>query len=130
MKSTCEEVGYLEIMEIVYFFLLALAVYPSSEASVPPKIAAIVVPETSVGSDATLVCTLGSGTKPVQFSWTKDGKEVSSQIITNQQTMSTVIIPVVKNEDKGRYSCLVKSSFGEDIKSADLIVSGQLIVSQ
>ena len=117
------------MMEFVYYLVLVLAALTSSEASVPPKIAGIMASEATVGGDATLVCTLSSGTKPVQFSWTKDGKAVSSNIITTIQTTSTIVIPIVKTEDKGRYTCSVKSSFGEDTKSADLIVSGQLIFS-
>ena len=117
-------------MELVYFFLLVMVVLKLSEASIPPEIGGLMVMKAMVGGDTTLVCTLASGTKPVQFLWTKDGKEVPSNIITNQQTMSTVIIPVVKNEDKGRYTCSIKSSFGEDTKSAYLVVSGQLLVLQ
>ena len=100
-----------------------------SEASIPPKIAAVVVPESPVGSEATLICSLASGTKPVHFSWNKDGHEVPSKLITNQPTLSTLVIPVVKSDDRGRYTCFVKSSFGEDSKSADLFVSGQLFLT-
>ena len=118
------------MIAILSFSILVMAVVSSSEASAPPKIVGFIVPETSVGEDATLVCTLGSGTKPVKFSWTKDGQELPSNIVTHTQASSTVYIPVVKSQDHGKYSCRVKSSFGEDSKSADLVVSGKLILSQ
>jgi hypothetical protein len=102
-----------------------IAFFSPARSSAPPEIAAIVVPKTTVGSTATLVCALGSGTQPVQIIWYKDGQKVPSSFITNQPTLSNVVIPVVKSQDRGRYSCTIKSSFGEDTKSADLIVSGE-----
>ena len=111
--------------EFIGFLVLSIIVVPVSEASVPPKIALFGVPETSVGSEATLFCSLGSGTKPVIFTWTKDGRNLPSKLVTNTQTSSTLVIPVVKIEDRGRYTCRVKSSFGEDSKSADLVISGE-----
>jgi hypothetical protein len=110
---------------MILVVVLNMAVMSSARASIPPKIAAIVVPETTLRSTATLVCALGSGTQPVQFVWYKDGQEAPLSLITNQPTSSTLVIPVVKSQDRGRYSCTIKSSFGEDTKSADLIVSGE-----
>ena len=99
------------------------------EASVRPEIAGLLVPKATVGAEVTLICSLASGTKPVQFRWMKDRKEVPSSLITNQATssFSSLVINSVKTEDRGRYSCLVKNAFGEDSKSADLIVTGQSI---
>ena len=111
---------------VVSLVLLVFSVFWSSEASTQPEIAGIVIPKTKIGSEATLICSLASGTKPVHFSWSKDGQEVPSKLMTNQPTSSILVIPVVKSGDRGRYTCFVKSSFGEDSKSADLVVSGQL----
>ena len=99
------------------------------KASVRPEIAALVVPKATVETEVTLHCLLASGTKPVQFRWTKDRKEVPSSLISNQATssFSSLVINSVKTEDRGKYSCLVKNAFGEDSKSADLIVTGQSI---
>ena len=113
---------------ICVFILIVFIIMSRSEATIPPKIAVVVVPESSVGSEATLICSLASGTKPVHFSWIKDGHEIPSKLMTNQPTSSTLVIPVVKSEDRGRYTCFVKSSFGEDSKSADLVVSGQFSI--
>ena len=107
---------------------LVMEVVSLTDASVPPKIALFGVPETSVGSEATLFCFLGSGTKPVKISWTKDGQELPSNIVTHTQVSSTVYILVFKSQDRGKYSYRVKSSFGEDSKSADLVVSGKLLL--
>ena len=110
---------------VVTFLLLSMMSIPRSDASVPPTIRLLDIPETSLGSEGTLICSLGSGTKPVQFAWARDGLQLHSKHVTNTQTSSTLVIPVVKIEDRGRYTCRVKSSFGEDSKSADLVVSGQ-----
>ena len=115
-------------MEVICILFLIVLTVSRLEASVRPKIAAVVVPESSAGSEAILICSLASGTRPVQFSWIKDGHEVPSKLITNQPTSSTLVIPIVKSDDRGRYTCLVKSSFGEDSKSADLFVSGQFSI--
>ena len=130
LESFCIELGFWNhgIMRSGSsgIFILIIVVASSSEASVPPKISGFMVPETSIGSETILMCTLGSGTKPVKFSWTKDGQELPSNIVTHTPASSTVYIPVVKSQDRGKYSCRVKSSFGEDSKSADLVVSGKL----
>jgi hypothetical protein len=103
----------------------------SSRASVAPKIRMFDVPETSVGSEATLLCSLGGGTKPVYFSWTKDGKGVPENLVVHHEDKgySTVFLKSVKSQDHGRYTCHVKSSFGEDSKSADLVVIGETLVN-
>ena len=103
----------------------------SVEASVRPEIAALVVPKATVGAGATLVCTSNAGTNPVQFHWTKDGKDIASNLIVHHPSAgySTVVMTSVKTDDRGRYSCLVKNAFGEDSRSADLIVTGQSIPS-
>ena len=112
------------------FLLLAIQVsLIRVEASVRPEIAALVVPKGSVGAKTTLLCTVSSGTEPLQFHWSKDGKSVPANLITNHvgASFSSLVINSVKTEDRGRYSCLVKNAFGEDSKSADLIVTGQSI---
>jgi hypothetical protein len=84
------------------------------------------VSDTSIGGEATILCYLASGTKPVQFIWAKDGEDVNSQFVTSLQTSSTLVIPTARIEDRGRYTCKVKSPFGEDVKSADLVIKGEL----
>jgi hypothetical protein len=115
------------MVRFVSSFLVVFLSIHFTTSSVPPKIRVFDVPETSVGADASLMCSLGSGTKPVHFTWTKDGNEIQSSHITTLQASSTLVIPVVKLEDRGRYSCSIKSSFGQDIKSADLVVSGEYL---
>jgi hypothetical protein len=110
-------------LSLLVFFLL-----PLTRASIPPKIKILEVPKTSIGGEATLFCSLDSGTKPVQFIWTKDGVELSPSLITSHQTSSTIFITPIKLRDKGRYTCSVRSSFGEDKRSGDLIVSGKDVI--
>jgi hypothetical protein len=115
-------------MKTVLSYLLSVSMIISvTRASLPPKIRHLEVPKASIGGEALLVCSLDSGTKPIQFIWTKDGKEVSSNLVTNIQTISTVAIPVVKIQDRGIYTCKAKSTFGEDVKSANLVISGELL---
>ena len=112
---------------IVPFALAFVAIMASSNASIPPKIRLLDIPETLVGSEATLLCSLGSGTKPVQFRWTKDGKEVDHSLVVHHHNAgySTIVMKDVELQDRGRYTCDVKSSFGEDSKSGDLIINGE-----
>ena len=113
-------------MKAVAFTLAFIAIISSSRASVPPKIAFLGIPETSIGSEATLLCSLGSGTKPIQFRWTKDGKEVDHSLVIHHEEKgySTIFIKSVNLQDRGRYTCYVKSSFGEDSKPGDLVING------
>ena len=114
-------------MRGVVFILANIVIMKSSEASVPPKIRMFDIPETSVGSEATLLCSLGSGTKPVQFRWTKDGKEVDHSFVIHHEEKgySTIFIKSVSLQDRGRYTCHIKSSFGEDFKSGNLVINGE-----
>lgn len=114
-------------MRVAFLMLCITVFFSPSRSSSPPIIAAIVVPQSSVGDETTLLCSLGGGTKPVHFSWTKDGKDVPSSLVVphHESGFSSVILKNVKPQDQGTYTCHVKSSFGEDSKSAHLAVSGE-----
>ena len=114
-------------MRGIVFILASVVIMKSSEASAPPKIRLLDIPETSVGSETTLLCSLGSGTRPVKFTWSKDGQDVDPNLVIHHEkkVYSTIFINSVKLEDRGRYTCRVESSFGEDSKSGDLVINGK-----
>lgn len=112
-------------VRVTYGVMLAMLIV-SSEGSVPPRIATLVVPKTSAGEEAVLFCSLDSGTRPINFIWTKDGQEVTSYLVNSLQTSSNLVIPVVKPDDRGQYTCKAKSAVGEDEKSAYLVITGEL----
>lgn len=115
----------IEQMEKLTCLVSFLVLIHLTRASSPPKIQILVISETSIGGEATLFCSLGSGTRPVQFIWTRDGSDIDPRFVTSAQTSSTIIISSASIEDRGRYTCKIKSPFGEDSKSGDLVIKGR-----
>jgi len=107
-----------------WVIIFSFSILQTSYASSPPKIAGLMVPPTILGSELTMLCSLSSGTKPVDFSWTRDGHEVPSSYFSNHPTNSSLYIKSVTVDDAGKYTCSAKNSFGEDSKTADLVITG------
>ena len=110
-----------------WVIIFSFSFLQTSYASSPPKIAVLAVPSTTLGSELTMICSLSSGTKPVDFSWSRDGLSVSLAQITNHPTYSSLYIKSVTVDDAGKYTCSAKNSFGEDSKTADLVITGSII---
>jgi len=75
------------------------------------------------------VCAVSSGSRPLEFSWMKDGKSITSSTIEFSQTKSssTIEINPIKSEDAGDYKCIVKNAVGSVFHSAKLVIEGELV---
>src|SRR5699024_4552794 len=76
-------------------------------------------------------CLAHSGSKPIDFSWTKDGRRLSSTTTTGtrvdqSESMSQLTFDNVQPIDSGHYTCSASNRFGIATTSTQLIVKGLL----
>lgn len=76
------------------------------------------------GANVTFFC-IGLGAPEPKMTWLKDSEPVKSSkravIDTNMGSLKLFVVTVV---DAGRYTCVYKNKYGEDKKSAVLVVDG------
>ncbi|XP_023220979.1 neuronal growth regulator 1-like [Centruroides sculpturatus] len=72
-----------------------------------------------------IICSIVAGDPPFVFTWRKDGKELSKYIeIKTDDLYSLLIIPSVRTEDIGNYTCLANNAIGTDSYTAALKMKG------
>lgn len=84
-------------------------------------------PALKEGESISVVCSVRSGDKPVQFQWKKDGQEIVQNSNIGMQTVkdtSLLIIESVTAKSSGNYTCMVSNKFGSDHFTAPLTVTG------
>ncbi|GFQ96762.1 hemicentin-1 [Trichonephila clavata] len=79
-----------------------------------------------INSRVTVVCSVESTLETVNFRWLKDREEITNPEvrIKNDADFSVLVIEPVQINSTGNYSCLIRSSAGEDSFSAFLQVEG------
>lgn len=85
------------------------------------------VPTTPIAGNVIINCNTVTGTRPVTFKWTKDDRQVDSSLVMShgEQGFSFLKLDDVRVKDRGNYSCFARNAFGEDHKTAQLLVDGQ-----
>ncbi|KAG8173216.1 hypothetical protein JTE90_025386, partial [Oedothorax gibbosus] len=91
----------------------------------PPRLQPILFPEyVPIGKKVIVVCTAFSGTMPVTFKWTKDGKNIQNMpnilIDNNQNDYSSLNINPTQHENVGNYTCTAENKFGKDVSHGSL----------
>ncbi|GFT48536.1 down syndrome cell adhesion molecule-like protein Dscam2, partial [Trichonephila clavipes] len=93
-----------------------------------PKIQPFHFPKNvKINSRVTVVCSIESALETVNFRWLKDREEITNSAevrIKNDADFSVLVIESVQINSTGNYSCLIRSSAGEDSFSAFLQVEG------
>ena len=87
-----------------------------------PKIIPLNQPEEpyNEGSKFRSLCAIKSGTRPVFFTWTKNGQQLSHfqngiTIKTDESEDNSVLSIIdIKSENAGNYTCSVSNAFGTD----------------
>ena len=94
---------------------------------IAPQIAPLLVPKTSIGKNVIINCNTETGSRPITFTWMKDDREVQSSLVTShgEQGFSILKLDDVRVKDRGNYSCSARNAFGEDHKTAQLLVDGE-----
>lgn len=85
------------------------------------------ITETS-GGDAKLKCLMLYGSDEPNWSWKKNGTEVSGDRfnITNNENSTLLLIKAVTDEDGGDYECVLTNKFGEHSEKIQLRVKSAL----
>ena len=82
-----------------------------------------------IGSRYGTICTILSGSPPIDFSWFKDGNPITASHldIIRSKSSSTLDFDGIRSEDAGEYKCIVKNAVGSAFHSAKLVIEGELI---
>ncbi|KAG8174362.1 hypothetical protein JTE90_011414 [Oedothorax gibbosus] len=104
--------------------LVSLLVHALDEED-PPRLQPIWFPEyVPIGKKVIVVCTAFSGTMPIRFKWTKDGKHIQNLpnilIDNNQKDYSSLNINPTQPENVGNYTCTAENKFGKDVSHGTL----------
>ncbi|XP_067874577.1 hepatic and glial cell adhesion molecule-like [Heterodontus francisci] len=99
----------------------------STEVTVYEPIAGVSVTmtanETGSGSNATLSCSVQSGTKP-EFSWTKDGENITATGgLALWNTRQRLLLHMLSLDDCGTYTCSVTNLLNKQTHSLNLSAS-------
>ncbi|KAG8178098.1 hypothetical protein JTE90_017447 [Oedothorax gibbosus] len=126
---TCEaNNGYGEPLKKVILISVRGSTY-HVEAGDAPVVASFAFPHAlKEGESGTVICSIRSGDKPLQFQWIKDGEEIKkTQNVEIQSVRDTSILLIdsVTSQSSGNYTCIVKNAFGSDRYTANLAVSAQ-----
>ncbi|XP_067142264.1 follistatin-related protein 4-like isoform X1 [Centruroides vittatus] len=82
------------------------------------------------GERQQVMCSVVAGDPPFTFTWKKDGAEISKSIkIKMDELYSVLIIPFVRSEDIGNYSCIVQNEAGIDQYTAALYMKVYIAVA-
>jgi Down syndrome cell adhesion protein len=81
------------------------------------------------GQKFKLVCSLSSGSVPVEFSWFKNNDVIvagnPAQIKSVEEDNSVLTISSISPNDAGLYKCIAKNSAGSDFNEVQVIVKGK-----
>ncbi|XP_055938217.1 cell adhesion molecule Dscam2-like [Argiope bruennichi] len=92
-----------------------------------PVVAPFVFPPAfKKGERGSVICTIRSGDRPVEFNWRKDGNTLSPSSSVDIQLIkdsSILVIESVTSKSSGNYTCVVSNAFGKDQFTATLIVT-------
>ncbi|KAF8793261.1 Titin like protein [Argiope bruennichi] len=92
-----------------------------------PVVAPFVFPPAfKEGERGSVICTIRSGDRPVEFNWRKDGNTLSPSSSVDIQLIkdsSILVIESVTSKSSGNYTCVVSNAFGKDQFTATLIVT-------
>ncbi|GFU50490.1 down syndrome cell adhesion molecule-like protein Dscam2 [Nephila pilipes] len=92
-----------------------------------PKIPSIIFPPNArVGLSTKAFCTVEKGSKPLEFYWNFNGKEIHDSdpaiLIDRNEDYSVLNINPVSSKHSGNYTCIVKNLHGRDSFTAALVV--------
>lgn len=82
----------------------------------------------TVGQTASVICATSQGSKPIEFKWMKDHKDIESvpnTSVLHQAGFSVLTVGPATKENVGNYTCLAKNTFGRDSFTASFTLKGK-----
>ncbi|GFS44500.1 titin [Nephila pilipes] len=86
----------------------------------------------SLGDSIEIVCTIKRGSLPVAFSWLHNEQVISTEIqkkVTGNERSSHFSIGYIQSSDIGNYTCVVSNKYGEDRKTASVLIEVKRFLS-
>lgn len=110
-------------------FLLVFITTITSNQFKPPKLAdSVAIKTQNLGTKLKLFCQAEEGSRPLQFTWQKNGQQFSSSRnkynIYSTEEDSLLVIDQLVIEDSGNYTCSVGNSAGTVHQTTVVIVKG------
>lgn len=95
--------------------------------SVPPQISPFkVLEDLSEGKRVSLICSVTSGSAPISFSWSKDGRPLGAligvKIAHIDEFQDQLQIEKLNAEHVGNYTCSARNSLGSDQMSVAVLL--------
>lgn len=85
-----------------------------------------------MGQTAVVTCATSQGTKPIEFKWVKDGKDIENvpnTSVLNQAGFSVLTVGPASKDNVGNYTCIAKNAFGKDSHTSVFVLKGMLFNS-
>ena len=84
-------------------------------------------PDLEAGTDIFISCSANRGTKPISYTWFKDGRKIvpgsGIEIESNRNALGLSIISAT-SKHSGNYTCIAENAYGSDSYSANLNIKG------
>ncbi len=114
---------------LISIFLLVLITATTSNQQKLPKLAdSIANKAQNVGTKLKILCQAQEGSRPLRFTWQKNGQQLSSSTgkynIDSTEEDSLLVIKQLAIEDSGNYTCSVGNSAGTVHQTTVVIVKG------
>ncbi|PRD37680.1 UNVERIFIED_CONTAM: Titin [Trichonephila clavipes] len=117
---------YLWKESLYRLFIAFFVMYVTRASEEQPALYPLMVPQNpSLGDSIEIVCTIKRGSLPVTFSWLHNGQVISAEkqkkVMLNERS-SHFSIGHIQSSDIGNYTCVVSNRYGEDRKTASVII--------
>lgn len=112
---------------LLRFFLLFFSVLSLTSARPPEVVPFGSVYNVELHESFLLACNIASGSKPIQFEWSRNGQILTQQSglsVDLKPSSSSLTIDSIRQEHSGNYSCRASNRFGSDSQSTFLLVKG------
>ena len=120
----------LWFFRIINFLLIVIIITTTTSAhqQLPPKLAESMGQKSqSVGTKLKLFCQVEKGSRPLHFTWQKNGHELHISglgSIDSSEEDSLLVIEHLQAQDSANYTCSVSNAFGTVHQTTVVIVKG------
>ena len=107
-------------------FITSVLITTTNQQQLPPKLAdSAVLKSQNAGTKLKVHCQAAEGSKPLQFSWKRNGlSDARYRIDADEEEESFLIIDRLQASDNGNYTCTVSNAFGTAHQTTVVFVKG------
>ena len=110
----------------IILFITSVLITTTNQQQLPPKLAdSAVLKSQNAGTKLKVHCQAAEGSRPLQFSWKRNGfSDARYRIDADEEEESFLIIDRLQASDSGNYTCTVSNAFGTAHQTTVVIVKG------